>query len=754
VTTESAVMRFFPTGIAGLLVLLLQAFLSFPAFSAPKVVVLGFDGADPRLIRQYMDEGALPNLRKLENEGCFRELGVVNPPQTPVSWAAFMTSTNPGKNEVFDFLRRNPETYKPSFALNEEGKKSFLLGRYNAAAGALLAFLFFFAAGFVTAKMLPKRVRMLVMGCSAVLGVFCGVAALDFISENIPSQIPFAINHLKGVTFWEHAADSGVKAVVIRHPDTFPAKPFLKGRLLSGLGVPDMRGRVGTPYIITTDYSLKMRDNEFSVEIVPVDPTVYEEEKTVEIPGPFNKPFFTYILDEYENACTDDTTKDALRKMGREELEKKGVKEIQTFPLTIRILPEKERVALSVPGKRLELGMREWSEWTEVEFRFSRLVKVKGLVRFYLVEVKPEFRMYMSPIQIHPDNDLDISFPRKYAGELFRRFGAFKTMGWAVDTWTISSSLSDEEQFLSDMYETEKPYENMMAALLKDGDMDLYVQVFEYTDRMSHILWRYMDERHPLFDPVKAPRYREEMKKAYIYMDDIVGRATSLIPRDTVLIVLSDHGFASFRKEVNYNRWLVDNGYMALKEDTGLMSLYDLFDDDRLLFKNVDWAKTKAYGLGLGNIYVNLKGREKHGIVNPGREYEELMDAICSELPKIVDPETGEAPVCKVYKRDEIYRDYDPDVIPDLRVSNHPGYRVSWQTSLGGVPDKLIAPNLKPWSGDHCSLDPYCVKGMFFCNRTLMDTELNILDVAPTILDILGVKPHPEMEGRVVETRP
>ena len=725
------------------------AALTTSLFSSPKLVVLGFDGADPKLVRQYMDEGALPNLKKLEEQGCFKELEVANPPQTPVSWGAFMTSTNPGRNQVFDFLRRDPKTYKPSFALNEEGRKRFLLGRYNPAAAAFMVFLLFLAAGAVLYRLFRNRQGPIFLLSFAVMGAFCAILAMDFVSENIPSKIPYAINHLKGKAFWETAGENGLKAVVIRHPDTFPAKPFPRGRLLSGLGVPDIRGRVGTPYIITTDYSLKLRDNEFSVEIVPVSSTVYEEKQTVEIPGPYNKPFFAYALSEYEDGCLDDDLREHLEKKGREELERKGVKEIVTFPLGISVDTAKETCRLSVSGRDIELRKREWSDWIDIEFRLSRLVKIKGLVKFYPMEIKPEFRLYMSPIQIHPDNDLDISYPPEYANELFTRFGPFKTMGWAVDTWTISSSLSDEEQFLSDMYETEKPYERIMASLLKDGDMDLYVQVFEFTDRIGHILWRFMDERHPLYREDGALRFAEELKKSYEHMDRIVGEAMSVLPGDTTIMVLSDHGFASFRKEVNYNRWLVDNGYMKLKEGTGLMSLYDLFDDNRLLFKNVDWAGTKAYALGLGNIYVNLKGREREGIVTPGKEYDELLEAICRDLPKITDPETGESPVYKVYRRDEIYSGYDPDLVPDLRVSNNPGYRVSWQTSLGGVPDPLISVNSKPWSGDHCSLDPRWVKGMFFSNRKL-DGEVNILDVAPSALSLLGKDKPRDMEGKIL----
>jgi predicted AlkP superfamily phosphohydrolase/phosphomutase len=286
----------------------------------------------------------------------------------------------------------------------------------------------------------------------------------------------------------------------------------------------------------------------------------------------------------------------------------------------------------------------------------------------------------------------------------------------------------------------------MMKALLKDRDWDLYVQVYEFTDRVAHILWQYMDPGHPLYDAGKAPKYQQAMREAYERMDRIVGEARAALPEGATLIVLSDHGFASFRRAVNYNRWLVDNGYLALKSDTGILTLEDLFDDNRLLFKNVDWSRTKAYALGLGNVYVNLKGRERDGIVVPGPEYEALLKELKEKMPQMVDPETGERPVYAAYTRDELYVKYDPDLTPDLRVTNTPNYRVSWQTSLGGVPEKLVETNEKAWSGDHCSLDPSFVPGLLLSNRRFKD-DPRMIDVAPTILNALGVAVPADLEG-------
>ena len=727
--------------------LLAASLLGAAQHSKPKVVVLGFDGADPGLIRRYMAEGRMPNFERLAREGTFKDLTVTNPPQTPVSWGAFITGLNPGRNHVFDFLVRDVKTYKPRFALMEEGSRRFLLGRWNrwAAAGAVLTVVLLLWAALTLAR--RRRPTLRAMAIPALAGLVLAAAAFLLAGRLLPHRTPWPLNHLEGKPFWESAAEAGNRCLVFRVPDTFPANPYPEGRLLAGLGVPDMRGRVGTPYLFTNDPTLTVGDNEFSVEVVQVSPEPGSPFAS-HIQGPFNKPFYEYVVEDEAGCATEPTVRQELKKRAEERLEKEGVKPTVDVPLTLTWDPGAGTCAFEVQGQKATLRKGQWSEWVVLDFAFNRLVHLEGMARFYVLEASPSLRLYMSPIHFHPhDHGVPISYPRDYAEALLKRFGFYKTMGWAVDTWTISSGLADEDQFLSDVYQTVDAYQKMMDGLLKDGDWDLYVQVYEYTDRVAHILWQYMDPKHPLYRADVAPKYQEAMARAYERMDAIVGDAVARLPKDATLIVLSDHGFTSFRRAVNYNRWLIDNGYMALKSDTGVMTLEDLFDDDRLLFKNVDWSRTKVYALGLGNLYVNLKGRERDGIVHPGAEYDALLKEIQERLPRIIDPETGDRPVFAVYTRDQLYKGYDPDLTPDMRVTNVPGYRVSWQTSLGGAPEQLVESNLKAWSGDHCSLDPSFVPGMFLCNRKV-DAAPDMLDMAPTILGALDLKPPAAMEGR------
>jgi predicted AlkP superfamily phosphohydrolase/phosphomutase len=287
-----------------------------------------------------------------------------------------------------------------------------------------------------------------------------------------------------------------------------------------------------------------------------------------------------------------------------------------------------------------------------------------------------------------------------------------------------------------------------MEQLLADDTADLYVQIFYFTDRIGHLFWRHLDSGHPLHDPVAAAKWAPKMLEAYKRMDAMVGRARDLAGPNAVFLVCSDHGFSSFRRGVNYNTWLVRNGLMTLKGQTSDPATLEKLFDTKDLFANVDWSRTKAYAMGLGSIYVNLVGREREGSVMPGPEYAEVVRQIKEGLESLVDPVTGERPVARVWTRDEMYTGYDPNTIPDLRAANALNYRVSWQTSLGGVPPELVEDNLKPWSGDHCSTDPSLVKGILFCNRKINRPDPSMVDLMPTVLKALGVDVPADVDGK------
>ena len=690
---------------------LVAALFPLAALAKEKVIVLGFDGVDARYTEQWMNEGKLPNLAKLRAQGTFRPLRPTVPAQTPVSWSTFSTGIDPGRTGIFDFLRRDPKTYLPVFAAFDETKDPFLLGEKNpfVAAAAVLILLALIALIFRR----TARIAMLVIAVAAAAGAFVAT------KKYIPVTKPGVINRRQGIPFWEAAAKAGRKARIVHVPVTFPAHDFPDGEMLSGLGVPDVSGRVGKPFYFTSELDFhRAGSNEFSIEVVQLEDN--KGRINTKIQGPPNKLFGTppYI----------------------------------SIPMTITVANDRSSITIEESGQKVTLRPGEWSGWTDFVFPFNPLIKIHGISRFHLIASQPEVKLYLSPINFDPRSlppGFNISTPPKWAPQLARDYGLYKTLGWQIDTWAISEGFADEQMFWDDMTFTVAQDRKMFDAFL-NGDDELMVQCFEFPDRVGHVFWRLMDPKHPAYDAALHAKWGDALLRAYQLMDAIVGDAMAAAEKkNAALIVLSDHGFASFRKSVNYNTWLVMNGYMALK--TGVQvkdrNVEMLFDQGQF-WENVDWSHTRAYAMGLGEMYINVKGRESQGIVNAGPEYDALKAELKARLVTMTDMETMEHPVRRVLAREEIYRQFDPNMIPDLFVTNNDGYRVSWQTSLGGVPKNLIEPNKQVWSGDHCSVDPEIVKGIFFYNRKIVtDRAPYIADVYPTVLGLLGVPAPYELDG-------
>lgn len=685
-----------------------------------KVVVLGFDGADARLVERWMDEGKLPNLDRLRRTGSFRPLLPTNPPQTPVSWSTFATGLDPGHHRIFDFLKRDVDTYAPDFAMASSSTVPLLFGERN-------PLIFSLAAGFVTTLLLGLVIGLISrrLWLSLALALAAGGAAfsfaLPFMRENVPQKRPIAINHRQGIPFWQILGEHGVRSTIIRVPQTFPPDLNPGGRLLSGLGVPDIRGTFGTYTLYTSDLVSMAADTEKGGKVVVLDVEPGDRGIDAVVYGPFNKLF-------------------------------DSPPEIH-LPMRLEFDWEGRAVTIRLPDQELTLREGEWSDFVQFEFPIRKIVKVHGIARFKLLQMDDRVRLYLSAINIDPNHPVvPITEPPGFVDEIRDRIGLWKTLGWAVDTWALDEEVTDEETFAQDMDFTVTKFEEILHAFLEDPGDRLYTQIFYFTDRAGHMFWRFLDPDSPRNDAELAPLWGDFVLKSYERMDRIVGYVLDRLPPDGVLLVCSDHGFAAWQRSVNTNTWLVRNGFMSLKgqDEATMLTLDDLFVEGQF-WPNVDWSRTRAYALGLGALYINVLGRERDGIVAPGAEYDATVRELKASLEAFVDTSTGIRPVSRVYTRDEMYRPgYDPDLIPDLRAANAPGYRVSWQTSLGGIPRTLFEPNEKKWSGDHCSLDPEEVKGILFTNRRLDSTNdpvPGIEDVAPTLLSIFGAPIPPEMIG-------
>ena len=683
------------------------------AAAGGRLIILGFDGADARLTEKWMAEGELPNLARLAEAGGYARLNPTVPAQTPVSWSTFTTGRDPGGTRIFDFLVRDPNTYMPAFGVAQETERQFLWGEHNPVVLLAIAAVAGWLLLFVPLRLFKRRWAWATALLPAVL---LGAGAYWVGSHWVPTKIPQVINNRQGTPFWRVAGEHGIESVVGRIPVTFPARPFPNGHLLSGLGVPDVRGRIGSPSLFTSDPFFNLgSDNEFSIEVVHLPKasgTIHTK-----IPGPPNRLF--------------------------------GSPPEIDAPLTLTVARDRSALELETCGQHVTLHPGEWSPWMSVAFKFNPLLAVHALARFRLLQLNPEIRLYLTSLQFDPEHlppGFLISAPANWAAILKREVGPYKTAGWAVDTWGVSEKVVDEDVFLEDVKNTEEAFRAQLRRFL-GGNERLLVQYFEFTDRVGHILFRFMDPDHPAYDPARAPRYQKAFLDTYKTMDSIVGEVEKSLHPNDVLIVLSDHGFSSWRRSFNINTWLARNGYLALTGGKGkVQDLETLFDRGQF-WPNVDWSRSKAYSLGLGGLYINLKGREAKGTVAAGSEYENLRRELARRVEAIVDPETGVHPVAKVYMREEVYHTFDPDIVPDMIVTTAQNYRISWQSALGGMPSELFMDNARPWSGDHCTMNPAVVQGILFANRPLERQQVDMIDVYPTVLGLLKQEPPEKLEG-------
>ncbi len=708
---------------ARLLATLLFLVLALPlaAEDQPKTIMLGFDGADAKLAEQWMDEGKLPNLSKLRQEGTFAPLQSTIPSQTPVSWSTYATGLKPGRHGIFDFLKRDADSYRPQLALVTEGTETFLWGDRTplvvGAGSALVLLLLLLLLG----KLFRLKMRAVTVG-GLVVGIGLGIGAGVAADRLLPDEVPTAINPRQGDTFWQLLGESGKRVRVVRLPQNFPPEPFEHGEMLSGLGTPDLSFRIGKPFYFTSELFFNGRGGgDFSVEVVEL----VDNRGTIEteIKGPPDRLF-----------------------------SEPGKLRYVHLPMTLTVAEDRQSLGIEVSGQELTMEPGDWSDWLRFTFPINSAIKLNGIGRFRLLSVEPEVRLYLSPIQFDPERlppIVDLTTPPDFVDDLTEDFGLFKTIGWAIDTWSFDEGTIEEDVFLEDVANTVAKYEEMLYGMVESSEeWDVLVHYFEFTDRVQHMMWRLFDEGHPGYDPEQAALYGDSILESYQTMDRIVGEVMERMPEGTRLFVSSDHGFASFRWGMNYNTWLVKNGYMTLTgEDAERKNLEDLFDQGDF-FVNVDWSRTKAYALGLGNIYINLEGREAQGIVKPGAEYEALRKELQEKLVAFVDEETGLHPVAHVFTREEAHGVFDPLIIPDLIPSNAQYYRVGWQDTLGGIGKSIVEPNTQYWSGDHCSVYPPLVDGILFSNVQLDAERPYIGDIMPTVLELNGVPVPDGLDGK------
>ena len=510
----------------------------------------------------------------------------------------------------------------------------------------------------------------------------------------------------KGPAFWQILDEHGVPSTVFRIPANFPPVPS-KARTLAGMGTPDLRGTYGTFYFYTDDPTATSGAVEGG-EVIPVE--VREGQVTAGLPGPDN-PFRRVPLPA-------------------------------EIPFKVSVDPVQPVAKIALPDQEFVLREGEWSGWMRVEFHLlPGLVSVRGICRFYLKQAHPRFQLYVSPMNIDPEDPaLPLSTPAGYSRELAEEVGDFYTQGIAEDTKALSDGVLDNGEYLQQSREVLAEHRRVFDAEFPKFHSGVFFFYFSSLDLNAHMLWRTIDPHHPGYDAEAAARYGSALPEFYEQMDQVLGEVMSRLDEHTTLLVLSDHGFAPYYRSFNLNTWLLENGYIALKPGAN--------PAEGEYFAAVDWSKTRAYGLGLNGLYVNQRGRERDGIVPPG-EAEALLAEISRRLLEVRDPANGAAVITRVDRATTAYHGPYAGNGPDLLVGYNRGYRAGWKTILGAFPREVLEDNLNPWSGDHC-MDFTLVPGVLLSNRKLQVEAPALTDIAPTILEEFGIAQPKGMMGRPV----
>ena len=519
----------------------------------------------------------------------------------------------------------------------------------------------------------------------------------------VPLSKPEIRGLRRSVPFWKILGDKGIASTILRVPITFPPEKF-KGHLLSGMCAPDLKGSQGTFAFFTEDPD-KVRKHEGGVAVL-----VRREGPTIRtaISGP-------------ENSLL------------------KTPEEIR-LPMTITVDAEAGGAWIALEGHaRFFLKEKTFSPWVPITFKPGLGMKVRGTCRFRIAALEPRFEMYVTPLNIDPEKPaLPVPHPFIYAVYLSKLLGRFITLGEANDTWALNEGALDERAFLELTYANHAEWEGMLRNALAKTPRGVVTIVFETTDSIQHMFLRYLDKAHPALKAAPARLGAAVIEELYKKMDALVGRVAAGLGPKGALFVMSDHGFKSFRRGVNLNSWLHQNGYLALAPGKTASGEW---------FKDVDWTRTRAYGLGLGGVYLNLAGRESQGLVKPGAEAAALKAELARKLTALRDGPAGPAAITHVYDRDAIYAGPYKDNAPDLIIGYNEGYRASWDGVTGIVNATVLEDNIKAWSGDHC-IDPVLVPGVLFSNLRLTRSDPSIMDVAPTVLELFGIAPPAHMDGR------
>lgn len=513
---------------------------------------------------------------------------------------------------------------------------------------------------------------------------------------------PGIVNKRVGIPFWTYLADAGIPSTVIKIPTNFPVEDTAT-RAVSGMGTPDLADSFGQFNYYTSDPSEEYPGLTGGL-VHRVE--VRDGRADAKLQGP-------------SNALRQDASTLAVS-------------------FTVDVDPANPAVVVEIQGQRFLLQEGEYSEWVAVRFEMlSWLAGISGVCRFYLKQAHPHLQIYVTPINIDPaSQSMPVTHPPEVGGEIASEIGPFWTKGLPSDTKALDYRILEDEGYVR---QAELILEDRIRLFehewerFRDGFFFFYVSS---TDQDTHMLWRNMDESHPMHGASDA-RFSGYIHHLYEEMDKLVGRVLPAADDGTLVLVCSDHGFAPFSRQFHLNSWLRREGYLAVRGHAESKESASVSD--------IDWSKTAAYGIGFNGLYMNRVGREGQGLLSDG-EAQRVANRIAGELEAIRDSETGERPIHRVYRREEVYTgEFTPDA-PELLVGYTPGYRSSSASVVGDSGREILNLNPWAWAGDH-SMAHELVPGCLFSSQPLRRDDPRIADLPVTILEFFGIPKPFDMQG-------
>ena len=521
-----------------------------------------------------------------------------------------------------------------------------------------------------------------------------------------PWQFPLSSGRVEllrgGEAFWEVLEARGIETTIVRMPANFP--PSGKAtRELSGMGTPDMLGTYGIFTLFSSKPDVFERRDVSGGVIQPIDVIDGVARGTIEGPShPYRVTPTPMTVD---------------------------------FAAHVDARGEAVQIVIGDETRVLEVG--EWSSWVPVGLPLLPFQTLPGELRFLLKSLTPYFELYVSPINFDPYAPaLPISTPEDYAADLADAEGRFYTQGMPEDTRARNVEALTADELLAQARLTADETRRQFRYVLDQFRDGLLFYYFGHVDQVSHVMWRSLDPGHPAYTEVDA-QYRAVIGDLYVEMDAVVGQAMAALGPNDLLIVMSDHGFAPWRRAVNVNSWLRDHGYLAVTDARAATAPG---------LAGVDWTKTRAYAVGLNGVYLNLQGRESKGIVPPG-EASRLSAEIAAAMEATIDPATNTPAITKAFVTAAAFagRAY-PRIEPDIVVGYARGTRVASDSALGIVGPDVFSDNREPWSGDH-SMDPAHVPGVLFTSRPLKVPSDRLQTLAASILAEFGVTGFPKVRA-------